>query len=129
MLYKRGPASMRIGTLQWVFGGVCAVIGALMLIAPHQFAAATFAHLQAHLPWWGAAFSILGLALLAVPVLAPPRSVGIAIHLAVALGYLVFAAGFVLTSSWTATGIYTTLGLSIAMAACWVGRPTPPHAR
>ena len=43
-------------TLQWLVGLFCAVIGTLMLVAPHQFTAAAYSALKPHLPLWGAFF-------------------------------------------------------------------------
>ena len=44
---------VRIGSLQWLVGSYCAVIGTLMLVAPHQFAPAAYAALKPHMPLWG----------------------------------------------------------------------------
>lgn len=44
---------LRIGLLQWTIGTFCAVVGALMLVSPHQFSQSASAALRPHLPWWG----------------------------------------------------------------------------
>ena len=55
---------MRISSLRWAVGAFCAMLGALMLVAPHQFSSAHYAPLQADLPWWAAGLLLAGAALL-----------------------------------------------------------------
>ena len=47
---------LRPGLLHWAVSVFCALIGALMLTVPHQFASPSFAPLRPWLVPWGAAF-------------------------------------------------------------------------
>ena len=53
---------LRPALLRWAVSVFCALVGALMLIAPHQFAGASFAPLRPWLTAWGAAFFAAGVA-------------------------------------------------------------------
>jgi hypothetical protein len=46
--------------LRWAVSVFCVLVGALMLIAPHQFAGASFAPLRPWLTEWGAAVVAAG---------------------------------------------------------------------
>jgi len=58
-------------TLGWAAGGLLAFIGALMLVAPHQFASSAYTPLQPQLAWWSIMFLLVGAALLATSALQP----------------------------------------------------------
>ncbi|MBA2447697.1 MAG: response regulator [Chloroflexi bacterium] len=117
----------RIDTLRWAVGVFCAVIGALMLVAPHQFAAPSYAPLRPYLPWWGAAFLLAGAALVDVAAVARPRPQAIAAHLLGGAIILALAYGFAVTGVWTGTSNYTVLGLGTVLAALLTG--VPQHSR
>ena len=51
---------LRPALLRWAVGVFCALVGTLMLIAPHQFAGPTFVPLRPWLTEWGAAFFAAG---------------------------------------------------------------------
>jgi PAS domain S-box-containing protein len=105
---------MRIGPLQWAVGALCAVVGALMLIVPHQFEAPEYAALRPRLAWWGVAYLLSGTVLLTVAALTPKRAVVVASHLCAAGGVLILARGFALQGSWTQVSLFTVLGLGTA---------------
>ena len=44
---------LRISSLQWAVGVFCALIGALLLVVPHQFESPVETGLGLNLPWWG----------------------------------------------------------------------------
>jgi hypothetical protein len=48
--------AVRVDAFQWVAGIVCAVAGAVMLVAPHYFHIEAYAALRPALLWCGAAF-------------------------------------------------------------------------
>ena len=56
---------IRPSLLRWAVSVFCVLIGALMLIAPHQFAGPSFAVLRPWLTEWGAAFVAAGVGLIA----------------------------------------------------------------
>ncbi|MBI3979328.1 MAG: hypothetical protein HY331_14185, partial [Chloroflexi bacterium] len=130
--------SPRPDTLDVAVGVFCLLTGALMLVAPHQFGAGTYALLQPNLPWWGFAFLLAGSALLAA-ILMHHRWLTAATHLFAAAALLGLAAGSVATGTWTGAANYAVLGLGTAIAGLlaqgsggggrWSGnedaRPTP----
>src|SRR5205807_9721777 len=75
-----GIAPLRITSLQWAVGGLCAAMGALMLVAPLQFASSAYTPLRPQLAWWGAGFIVAGVGLVAVAVLQPRRRFTIVAH-------------------------------------------------
>ena len=79
---------LRIDTLRWAIGGFCAVIGALMLVAPHQFGSPAYATLRPLLPWWGAAFLLGGTGLLLVAALDLGRLLAVVAHVFVGAALL-----------------------------------------
>jgi hypothetical protein len=61
--------TVRRESLRYTVGGVCYVVGALMLVAPHRLAPATHAIFQPNLPWWGVALLVAGMGMIATTVL------------------------------------------------------------
>ena len=120
---------IRVGTLEWAAGAFCALIGALMLIAPHQFEGPAFAALRPHLPWWGTVFLLAGAALLAVAALAPRRAIAAVVDVFGGTALLLLAQGFIVSGAWTGVATYTVLGLGlIAAALAPRNRPDPATA-
>ena len=72
--------------LHWAVGIFCAILGALILVAPHQFQTQDYIYLQNNLMIWGLSFLFAGLALISGPILDLPRALRILIHLSA--GYL-----------------------------------------
>src|SRR5689334_6399881 len=85
-------------TLQWLVGLFCASIGTLMLVAPHQFAAAAYSALRPHLPWWGAFFLLGGASLIGVAALRPRRLLVMAAHVWAGLALISLSGGFIASS-------------------------------
>src|SRR5688572_16574508 len=56
---------LRPALLRWSVSVFCALLGALMLVVPHQFAGPSFAPLRPWLTEWGVAFFAAGVALIA----------------------------------------------------------------
>ncbi|MBI4491858.1 MAG: PAS domain-containing protein, partial [Chloroflexi bacterium] len=116
-------SGLRIGTLQWAIGVYCMLMGALMLLAPHQFDAPAYAVLRSHLPWWGTTFLLAGIALVSVNALAP-RGMGdppsrpyvVAAHILAGTALLLLASGFAITYAWSGTALFATLGLATGLA-------------
>ena len=52
-LAEAGTVAQRITTLQWAVGVFCALLGTLMVVAPHQFSGPLFTALSGHLSWLG----------------------------------------------------------------------------
>src|SRR5689334_16402301 len=105
---------LRIHTLQWSVGIFCALLGALMLVTPHQFASAAYAAFALQLPWWGGMFVAAGAALIAVTALAPQRAVVVAVHCGAGIVLLLLALGFTVTGGWTGLVVYGLLAVGVA---------------
>ena len=112
---------MRVASLQLGVGAFCAALGALMLVAPHQFAAPPYALLQPLLPLWGVLFITAGASLVGVVVLDANRRLSLATH-AVAAAMLVslaisLAAAFLLSG----LALYVPLAVGTVLAP-WLAR-------
>lgn len=104
--------NFRSGSLQWAAGVFCAVIGALILIAPEQFGAASFNALRPNLLFWGSAFLCAGAALVITVALAMHRLVTILAFVLAGGVLLWLAAGFFTTAAVIGVVIYGSLGLA-----------------
>ncbi len=51
--------------LRWIAGIISGLTGSMMLIVPHQFSNPSYVLFASHLEWWGVAFLLSGLGLLA----------------------------------------------------------------
>src|SRR3954467_13658981 len=103
-------------TLQWLGGLFCAGIGTLMLVAPHQFAAAAYSALKPHLPWWGAFFLVRGSSLIGVAALRPRRLAGVAAHIWAGLALISLSGGFIASSHLPGISNYAILGIGTIVA-------------
>ncbi|MBV8084308.1 MAG: EAL domain-containing protein [Chloroflexi bacterium] len=65
---RTGFRSYGTGALTWLVGGLCATIGALMLVAPNEFDASAYVLLRPYLTWWGAAFFLVALFMASLPL-------------------------------------------------------------
>ena len=114
---------LSVDTLQWTVGLCSALIGAFMLVAPHQFDAPPYRRLLPHLALWGIGFLGSGIGLLSVPVLRPRRAVTITLHGLSGFVLLGLAFGF-------ATGVgpivYVVFCLGVWIAAFLPGARRPP---
>src|SRR5512133_2630907 len=107
---------MRLSSFRWATGVLLALIGAMMLVVPHQFASPVYAAIQPSLSLWGLAFLAIGLGLVAVAVFRPSRWVGVTVHLLSGIGLLVLAYGFAAAGAWTGTSNWAVLGLASVLA-------------
>src|SRR5437867_4063276 len=112
----------RIGTLQWATGVYCALLGALILVAPHQFRTPDYAGSQLRLPWWGGAILLAGIGLLSVPVLKPAQALRAAAHVVAGTVLLTLAAAFAAAGGWTAAAGNAVLGGGLILAGLMVRR-------
>jgi PAS domain S-box-containing protein len=112
----RPCAPLRITTLQWGVGVFCAAMGALILVAPHQFTPAVFAPLQRAFSPWGVGFVLAGAGLLTLATLAPTLRFVLPVHLWAAAMLSVLAVGFAGAGAWDATSSFLVLALGTAAA-------------
>ena len=118
---------MRSETLEWVIGVLCALLGALVLVAPHRFAAPASPLGSGWGSMWGAVAVVAGLALLSAAVLRPRRSLRVAAHALAGGALLALAVAFAADGIWVATVAYVLLGLGTAAAGALA--LAPPGAR
>ncbi|MCC6173894.1 MAG: GAF domain-containing protein [Chloroflexi bacterium] len=97
------------GILRWAVGSLCALTGALMLVAPHQFAGPAYTLFQQHLDVWALVFLGSGAGLLVVAVFDPPRPAAAILHLLAGGILLLLAVGCLRTGSWTGVVVYSVL--------------------
>jgi signal transduction histidine kinase/ActR/RegA family two-component response regulator len=107
---------VRTSSLSWATGLFCAGLGALMLIAPHQFESTSYPALRTNTLGWGGAFLLAGAGLLASVALAPTRWVAVASHALAGGVLLLIAQGFGSTGGVTGSIVYGMLGLATAAA-------------
>ena len=113
---------LAVDTLQWSLGLFCALVGAFMLVAPHQFGDRSYAFIAPYLAGCGLIGLAAGIALLSVPVTRPGPTVTAVVHGVVGLALLGLGLGFARAGAWNGFLFYTVLGLGTALAG-------PPAAR
>jgi PAS domain S-box-containing protein len=116
---------LRISSLQWAVGVFCALIGALLLVVPHQFESPVETGLGLNLPWWGASFLLAGWILVGIAALSHRmrRSLVFAAHFPAGAGLLLIAGTTFSAYDWIDTAIYTVLGLGTMLAPLLVRDP------
>ena len=107
--------------MRFVAGVISGLVGAMMLIVPDQFSNPAYVLIAPRIAWWGAAFLLSGLGLLAAGVLQARRWVLVAIHLLVGVAWIFLAVGFLLVRGWVAIPAWAIFGTGIALAPA-VGR-------
>jgi two-component system, sensor histidine kinase and response regulator len=117
---------MTATSLQWVVGTLCVALGALMLVAPHEFGGAG-ARLELNLPVAGAVLLLAGAALLATALFVPRRVVVGGAHLLAGAMLLAVAATFTTTGQWNVIVSYSILGLGTMLSPFLVR--SSPRAR
>ncbi len=122
------PARPHITALQVAIGAFCAFIGALMLVAPHQFSGPAYAPLQDALVWLGGTLVLAGTALVGCVVLGASRRYEVGAHLLAGSALLVFGPAFALTGAWNGLAIYAILGGGTVLAP-WLPRLWPRERR
>src|SRR5438874_5082732 len=115
---------VRIGSLEWAIGTYCAVVGALMLVVPHQFDEVVYAAIREHAPAWGALFALTGCALIAVAALMPRRSIVVAVHFVAGTVVLVIASVATGANDWPITASLVILGAGTLVAPLLSGALT-----
>ncbi len=109
-------AQVRPALLRWAVAVFCALVGALMLIAPHQFAGATFEPLRPWLTEWGAAFFLAGVALVTTSALGIRGIPAALASTAAALVLLLLALSFLVTGGWTGVAAFGLFGLAVLVS-------------
>lgn len=127
--HRATAPELGLWTLQWAIGGFFAIVGMMMLVAPHQFNSPPYAAIRPGLPWWGTGFLVTGGAMVVVAAVAPARPFVVAAHASVGLAMLLLAGGFTVTANWFGTTVYGTLGLGTLVAPFVARSSLPPPRR
>ncbi len=109
--------------LRWAIGGFCVVVGALMLIVPHQFSSPVFWIIRPHLPWAGGVYLLAGMVLLTVTALRSRPPWQLAGHIGVAVVLLLHAALLFGGGAWGGWPVYLALGLGALATALLPAAP------
>lgn len=120
-----GVRTVRTTSLQWVAGILCATLGALIFVAPHQFDRPVYALLRHHLIEWGGLFLPAGLALLLVAGLPLSRQVLLLTHMVVCGALLVPSISSFQAGAWIGAVGYAMLGFGLLVAGV-LPRPSIP---
>lgn len=110
----------RTAILRWSLGAFCAVVGALMLIAPHQFLGPLFATLRPGLIAWGVVYFTAGSTLVATVALGIRGPLPIVAGVTSAAGLLLLALTFLLSGGMIGVGVYSAFGIT-ALISLWIG--------
>lgn len=121
---------IRVRSLQWATGSFFAMIGTLLLIAPHQFSAISFPLLDQYHYGWALAFLLVGVTLIGITLLTPLRRSPVQfVHALAALLLFSLSAAYARDGVRIGTINYVVLGLgllvSIALPRSW-RRDLPP---
>ena len=107
---------VRPALLRWAVSVFCALVGALMLIAPHQFGGPLFAPLRSSIMPLGTAFFIIGVSLVITSTVGVRGSFVVASSVLGGCALFVLAGSFALTSSWTGVAVYTVFGVALLLS-------------
>ena len=113
----RWPVALHTGPLRCFVGLLCATTGALMLVAPHQFATPVYASIRPHLNLWGIGFVLAGVGLLGLIGFSPGRGIRIAVDLFGGGALLILGFGFAREGGVAGAVFYGVLGLATVFAA------------
>ena len=102
--------------LRWTISCFCAIVGALMLIVPHQFSSPAFAQIRPYLPWVGGIYLAAGLVLLLATALRVRRTLLLLSHIGVGAVLLLYGIMLLAAGTWIAGPSYLTLGLGVLAA-------------
>jgi PAS domain S-box-containing protein len=122
--------NLRIGSLQWVVGAYCSILGAILLVAPHEFDVPLVTLFQTHTAIFGIGLLIAGAALFSVAILVPSRPATMAAHLCA--GILLSIMGLVdgVAGSWLGAIDNLVLGLGTVFAGIiYLTEPAASPAR
>lgn len=101
---------VRITSLQWATGGFLCLLGALMLVAPHQFGLPDYTAFQSDKVAWGFFLLLLGTAIFITTIVRMAREAVLTIHLIGGAVFLLLARGFAGTDFWVWAVNYSVLG-------------------
>jgi signal transduction histidine kinase len=113
--------------LEWAVGIFCVLVGAMMLIVPHQFNTPSYSMLRPALDVWGVLFVMAGGLLLFTAVFKPHFGIVVFTHIAAGGLLLLLALGFAQVSALSGITHYTVLGLGTLFAPFLAKYPSEAH--
>lgn len=108
--------NIRIRSLQWAAGVLCALIGAVILVVRHQFDFTSFSSSPIELLAWGFFFLLAGALMFAAIIQSRPAWLSLAAHLATAGALLALAATMLRTGGWIIALSFGILGVGVLLA-------------
>lgn len=119
----RHPLDLKGGSLRWAVGLFCAIVGAFMLVAPHQFRIQAFWSVPAVRTAWAVAALAAGVALLSVASLRTGRRQRLLAHGLAGAVMLSVGGGILLNGSGIGAVPYLVLGAGLLSHSALRGRP------
>ena len=119
---------LEVDSLRWVVGTFCAVLGAMMLVTPRQFATAAYANLGSDLSCWGVGFLLIGPWLVSLALFRPWRPIVFGVHLCVGILLLTLALGAAAVGGWMGAANFGALSLATTLAPL-VSDPATPTTK
>jgi PAS domain S-box-containing protein len=107
---------LRATILQWSTGLLCALLGAQMLIVPHQLSSQAYDIVRPQILVWGAATLLAGMTMLVVAATGRSRWLVLAAHAGVAIVLLLLAGVFAAAGGWIGAAIFGALGIATLAA-------------
>lgn len=115
---------MTTNSLRWVIGSLCALLGSMMLVVPHQFGEASTTTIARVLPWWGGAGVLAGAALLGQAGFVSSRRPGAGAPLLAAVVLLALACSVASHGEWLWGLTYVILAVGTSLIPLV---PVPPE--
>lgn len=103
---------LRMKGLQWVTGLLCGIVGALMLIVPHQLSGQVYDAVRPDLPMWGAGALLAGLTMLVVATTGRARWLVLIAHGGVGVVLLLLTSLFATSGGWFSSTILGALAVA-----------------
>ncbi|MFN8636786.1 MAG: ATP-binding protein [Chloroflexota bacterium] len=107
---------MRGTTLQWLTGLLATLIGAQMLIVPHQLSGPTYDLLRPQIAIWGAATLLPGLLMIVVAATGRARWSIVTAHLSLGIVLVLLAGVYAVTGGWFGAPSLGALGIAALVA-------------
>src|SRR5215211_4964107 len=118
---------MKIGAQRCAVGVFCALVGALMLVAPHRLDMVPTVLADTSLTWWGIAHLAAGLALLTSTALPTPRRATMLAGLAAGLIMLLTASSMIAEARWS--GLVASAGFALLLVVTFAPARRSEHDR
>jgi len=112
----RWPLRVNTRPFRCFVGLLCATTGALMLVAPHQFATPVYVSIRPQLALWGIGFVMAGVGLLGLIGFSPSRAIRTGVHLFAGGALLTLGFGYLREGAVAGAIFYGVLGLATAFA-------------